>query len=339
MFRQPALPYAAALLSLALAVPATLVAAQSDLKTTRDNLKQLWDSLESVQFRCEEFNADKVGRPERTKGFTRYDLILGSGGRRSVTVTAVRPEGEKVVMNFREDGRRKVGIDLLPGKSDVVDKVYVSNQRDTHNDYESVMCPPLWIITPGGKPLYSHLDAGGILDFRSGGGYPVLTFNHKGKNVRCELDPRHDWLPRRVVIEGFSDLVVSSFAFENGRYFPERGIQTYTFKQKDNVSAFVVDGLRINRPVSESNFKAPPLSEGTLIVDKNADKAVIKGGLEARARLTGEEYVTVRSTQDATGSIEASTDPERFPWGRVLVVLFALSLLVIGVITLRKSRS
>jgi hypothetical protein len=84
-------------------------AAPLDRETVRKTLKQAWDSLETVQFRDEEFGLDASGAPDRSNGFTRIDFALGSGGRRSVVITAVRPTGEESVFDLHEDGRRSLG--------------------------------------------------------------------------------------------------------------------------------------------------------------------------------------------------------------------------------------
>jgi hypothetical protein len=134
---------------LGLAMPqAPVFGQQMDRKTVRDALKQLWESLDTVEFRCDEFNLDRDGRPRRDDGFTRYYIAIGSNGQRAVTVTAVRPEGERIALNFREDGRRSVGVDVLPGKPAAVDKVCISNQQNTREDYRGPMCQPLWIMYP-----------------------------------------------------------------------------------------------------------------------------------------------------------------------------------------------
>lgn len=84
-------------------------AALPDRDEMRNTLKQAWDSLETVQFRDEEYDLDANGAPDRSNGFTRIDFALGSGGRRSVVITAVRPTGEESVFDLHEDGRRSLG--------------------------------------------------------------------------------------------------------------------------------------------------------------------------------------------------------------------------------------
>lgn len=94
-----------AVLSVAvLGPPATTAkAALLDRDEVWNTLKQVRDSLETVQFRGEEYDLDANGAPDRSHGFTRIDFALGSGGRRSVVITAVRPTGEESVFDLHEE--------------------------------------------------------------------------------------------------------------------------------------------------------------------------------------------------------------------------------------------
>jgi len=135
--RELGLPILAApLLALAFAAgPSAIVAAPPARQELRDTLKQMWDSLDSVSFRCEEQTIDGSGRPRVDLGLSRYEITFASQGRRSFLLTAVRPRGEEVIENWRADGRRTYAVVPKVGVPGAMDRAVISNQQDPPDHY------------------------------------------------------------------------------------------------------------------------------------------------------------------------------------------------------------
>ena len=293
-----------------------------DRKALRDTLKQLWDSLESVAYREEDHNLDDKGKLNDDLGYTRYDVVLASGGRRAITVTAVRPKGEEIIGRNREDGRLSYGFTPSPGGGDRVDRLVISNQENTAESWSGTMWMSMWILTPGGKPVYAYLDSGAKVAASSDPEHPdrvTLTANFRGNEFQCELDPDHDWLPVKIAIAGgFTVIEVEEFTRDHGRWFPLSGVNATTVDGKTTRTAFRVDQPRINRPLADDTFARPTPIPGAFVNDKTINKGEIVGGLSALKKLQEEDAARASKVAVTTRIATASRDPEPSPWPWIL---------------------
>ncbi len=309
----------------------------------RETLKLLWDSLDSVSVRCDEWDLDESGQRDALQGFSRFDLLFASGGRRTFRLSTVRPEGDKTSESWseswREDGRRTIGIIYDPGSQHKIKQVVIRNQVNTADNYQGVMCNLLWLLMPGGTPLYTRIDEGVTIGPVSGeapkGLVPVIYPGQWGRPVRCELDPAHDWLPARIVMEGGDmDLQVDEFRLVDGRWFPVSGHNRSQFQGKSKTSAFAVDQVAINRPVPLSAFDLPELPAGILLIDKTRNQARVVGG----ASVKPSPAVATRipdSRRSADPPVQASVELERTPWRGIIFGIAVLALAAAGFFALR----
>ncbi len=331
----------AALILLAV-MPAIAGAAPLDRKALRDTLKQMWDSLESVAYRCEEQTLDDKGKRRDDLGYSRWDIVLASGGRRARTLTAVRPGGEEIMDRWREDGRRQYGFTPSPGANGKVDRLGISNQENTAENYTGPMCLPMWILTPGGKPLYSYLDGDAKVTPTADSAHPdriTLTVGSAESGFRCELDPDHDWLPAMITIgEDFKIIVVEEFTRDQGRWFPHFGVEATTVLGKTTRVAFRVDELGINRPLPADTFAMPTPIPGAFVIDKTAHKSQFVGGLAAKKKLEKEN--ADRATKTTAPRLNsASREPASSPWPWILGGVAAVVLMSAGALARRGRKS
>jgi len=306
------------MISMAAAPPAT-IAAPPTRDQLRATLKQLWDSIETLEFRTEEYNAGKDGVPDPSRGYSRFEFAMGSGARRALKSLAIRPDGEQLMEDVREDGKKQYGIQWAPDGSGVINQLSIRNQADTSENYSGGMSHPMYLLMPFGKPLHVHIDEGAAVEpFKDPDGKEriAVVFKARGNDVRNELDESHDWLPRRQLIAGVSDMVVTRFERADGRWFPVEG--KVTDMQPERYLVFKVSNLRLNGPLPKTTFDPTSLkTKGTLVVDSTKRGARVVGGMEARKRFE-EEHLP--RPKPSSGPLTASPDPDEFPWRTVILV-------------------
>jgi len=187
---------------------------------------------------------------------------------------------------------------------------------------------------PGGKPLYTYLDEGAKLEPDLAEGRrdgAVVVFNHNKLEVRCKLDPDHDWLPRQITMSsGAMDLIVERFGRDSGRWFPLSGTNALFPKAGGRKSIFKIDHLALNRPLPDSLFAMPPLTPGVIVSDETTHKGEIVGGLEARKALDAR---VPRTTSKAP--LTAAREPESLPWSWGIAGVAALILILVGFLVRR----
>ena len=90
----------------------------------------------------------------------------------------------------------------MPAK---VTNVTIRDQTNTRDSYHDEMGTVLWLITPfaskafEAKPLFLHLDQGAKLEIdRDAEGKPRVALLLEYGPQRYELDPDHEFLPKRV---------------------------------------------------------------------------------------------------------------------------------------------
>jgi peroxiredoxin len=105
------------------------------------------------------------------------------------------------------------------------------------------------------RPYFVLIDRGNPIEIsRDHAGKPqaVLTIDCSGSVFRIELDPDHDWLPRKVA----EVATVTKFAQNHGVWFPVEGISD----DPGRTNTFQVVDLKINRPIrgGRDRFALPP---------------------------------------------------------------------------------
>lgn len=319
--------------------------APADREKIRAQLKLLWDSWETIEFGCENYELDADGRSDRREGFIRYDFVLGSAGRRVQIETAVRPEGEERMSESHDDGRRVYCISYFPRHPSVIDRVDIVSSKSAPDTFSGVLVGPLWAFMPERRPLYVHLDAGAKLESAHGADGKELFRLHiqpqRGPTVHCELDPDHDWLARRVEVPRDSTVVtVTRFRRENGRWFPAEVTESNVRDGERQRTGYTVTDLRINRPVPISTFGPPQLPAGVMIVDHTQSAAGIasyQGGKAAREQLERKYAQDPRESVIPRRPIVASPTPSLLPISAMVAIA---SLAIIGLaVWLRRRHS
>ncbi len=321
--------------SLACLPPASAPQDRDELRAT---LKATWDSLEGIEFLAEEYDLDSAGKPIKEKGFTKVEYAFGPAGRRKFVLIASRPEGDEILDHMRQDGRRIYASKFLPGQPGRLDQLVIRNQEDRHDEYTGPMTQPLWLFTPGGRPLYALLDESaevrdGIDE--QGRKVTIVEATHKGTKLHCELDPEHDYLPLLVRLEDFMEVHATEFGQDDGRWFPVAGRTHYLIDRNPKETGFRVDGLKINQPLDPANFDPRPLPPGVSVSDHTTGKGSVVGGLEARRKLKPAESLPA-PPPGAPAPIVASSEPDQFPWSYVILLAAASVLIGTGVVLYRR---
>jgi RNA polymerase sigma factor (sigma-70 family) len=247
-----------------------------DRATVRNALKAWWVGIETLEFRDLSCDLDKGGRPVQGGRHPFVGVVLGRGDRRAVMHGTIEPDGRvRVAQEKRDNGRTQFYLMSNAKTPDKITNATVKDQTNIRDSYHDEMGTVLWMLTPwtikrfDARPLYLHLDAGAKLEVGRGpDGKPSVMMILEYGSQRYELDPDHDFLPKRVT-GSLYDTSVTKFAKDNGRWFPVEGLVTHKARPtpKESAGAFVVTGLRINRPIPDSRFEMPPGMDDVQVLD------------------------------------------------------------------------
>jgi hypothetical protein len=295
----------------------------TDLDEVRRELDAGWQSLQTIEFECREYLLDEANRPRKGLSELDFHFAYQAGGRWAYATWQVDLEGNRRPLeDTRQDGRKQYQVFARKGHPDVIDFAQISTQTSTADTYDGGMQVALWLWIPGGKPPIAHLRSGGRLEIErtlDGRETVVLVSSHKGHPLRCELDPEHEWLPRRVLLGDFAEYVATDFRRDNGRWFPSEGFGiTRLGPSRAQRDGFRVTSLAINRGIFPSTFQMPRLAPGVIVQDA-AGKGEIVGGQAARETLE-REYPSAPAAQAAPGDTGSVGGP---PDARVAIWLLA----------------
>jgi hypothetical protein len=304
-----------------------------DPEAIREHLKLLWDSLETISFTVEEYPKDAVdGEGGIIRTFT-----FASGNRRYLKAIGIGEDGRRIPMEeIRTDGRTTYTLVPPNEFSGPAWNVIIENQSIEHDELQRYISRALWLFAPGGKPLHSYLDDGGTLRAARapGSGDPrvILSGELRGMPLTCELDPRRDYLPARVVLDGrhgSHEYRPTSHARDHGRWFPAEGVvRTERTNGRTEEWLFKVSGLQINRPVdAKGRFGPPDIPPGALVTDRVKGNSYVEGGGPPPAA------TSLPRVDDAGARITAPRTASTFPWK--FVSWGAASIAFAGAIALR----
>jgi len=239
----------------------------------RNALKTWWDDIETMEFREVESTIGSDGRPVQSGRRAIVEFALGRGNRRAVSHGSLEPDGRlRVTQEKRDDGRTQIHLITSAKTSDRISDVSITRQTNTRDAYydQDGMGTVLWLLTPwtsglgsAAQPLYQHLEnpntSTSFTVGRDGNGKASVTLRLAYEGQRYELDPDHDYLPRRVT-GSLHDVTVTRFAKVNGRWFPVEGLVTRHARGSIGIKqvAFDVTDLRINRAIPDTRFEMPP---------------------------------------------------------------------------------
>ncbi|MEW4568391.1 hypothetical protein AB1L88_11040 [Tautonia sp. JC769] len=248
-----------------------------DLDAIRAAIERAWSSVQTLHFRSEELCWDSAGQFSLHKTI---DYTLGVGDQRIFKEDSLQvSRGSNSHRIQIEDGTTYYGIALKTQDPRSISQVKIEDQESTRGNHPGFPgCAALWLWTPGGRPLHEYLQSGGRLEVvRTPDGSEQIILIAEGKfgqPIRCELDPEHDYLPRRI---NYADIEWQATAFrcDGGRWFPARGKMIDFRAGKDRLVAeinFVVTELQINQPIAEDIFDLPELPDDVLIKDERGRK-------------------------------------------------------------------
>jgi hypothetical protein len=259
---------------------------KEEIKVT---LEHLWKSLDSTHFISEEYNVSADGQPDTSKGFTRYDVVVASGGKRKFKSVAVWPDREEIGQEFWEDGKNHFQFTRLKKHSDIIDNIVITPQASTDENYVGSMCLTMWILTPGGHPLYLLVNEGSLKQNpgqQEEGLYDVEA-EHRGTKLTCTLDSKHDWLPSKITLANAMEIVIDEFKQANGRWYPAAGTQIRLRDKR--AQKFINSTFEFNRHDKEFN-PIPRLPKGAVAVNAITGAGQFVGGKTAREEFT-KKYV------------------------------------------------
>lgn len=302
--------------------------------------KSWWESISTLEFRCDEYPLGETTRLGSGATCLRFHFAQAMEGRRALEVTKIAPDGSVPVERRIDAG--KVSYTLVPfsGHPDSVSSMLIENQRSMHDNYQGVMFSVLWVIMPGGIPIARQIERGGELTAHQTNRGPeiILVFKGESANFACTLDPLHDWLPASVDVNSKPPVFwrVTRFTKESGHWFPQEGRFT-GIKPGGAIEerGFQVHDLRINRGIPTSRFARPTLAEGTYIRDQTATKGTRVHS--ANQRLSRAELFRLReryALQFARPEIRPKENGDKSPLTAARDEPKSLAPLVVGVFSL-----
>lgn len=322
-------------------------AAAPDRAVVRQALEQMWESLATLEFQEEGLACDSRYRPDRSRGSSRRTYAFGPGGRRASQTWTVEADGqtEWLGSDMRRDGKNRYLISHSRDDPDVIERVMVVSDYETHEDSPTVPVHTMNYLTPFGKPLHRYLDDPAttleVARDDEGRELVALVTEVRGLPVRIELDPGRDWLAHRYTMGDAFESHVLRFEQENGRWFPVESVTSKTGREGSNYSKYIVTGLKINHPIPEERFRPPPLPDGVVVLDGTGTRkeARVVGGAQALRKRHEEPRPTSDGSppQPASSIPLASVDPERFPWSLALGAAGLIALVTALTVRLRRS--
>ena len=309
-------------------------AAEIDRAAIYSTQKAYWDSITTLEVVGEEFPLDTTLHRRQGQEITHHEfrILYGSNGRLSFRRVQKSGRGETTGLHqFRRDGRTFLGIMAYLKDPDAIDELVIRNQVDKPGHHDGEMCLILWGWMPGGKTIPVWLDEGGTLSpgrDQTGQEIAIVTSELRKRPIRIELDPDHDWLPRRIELVGDSTFEIKEFARDRGHWFPSEITQVIDGSAVQSGSGlrsgYKLTSLSVNRGVAEGSFGMPRLLDGSLVRDERNWSGYIQGGTKARDRLLKDrgERSASKSTPGAVGlapQVVVAVEPGRFPWEMALV--------------------
>ncbi len=269
-----------------LGFPVSVQADRPDRRVVRDRLKLLWDSLASIEIRCEEYVADARGERDLSRSHRANHFCHKKENLWFCDLQVVSPAGIRTPIDqIRQDGLKRYQVLMFKDFPDEISAINISKQVSTPLDYADPKFSALWLFLPGGKPPYLYLDQGAKMTDAKGHGPSCVAIDavHQNHRLLLILDGDHDWLPRRVEsthVDGVHVHEVTRFTRDNGRWFPAEGYFTHPMAKGPVRLDFVVTQIRINRDLDQSLFRLPVLPPGVRIFDINKQFS-FQGGEQA----------------------------------------------------------
>src|SRR5262249_28285499 len=150
------------------------------------------------------------------------EVALGRGDRRAVMHGSLEPDGHvRVAQEKRDNGQTQFYLTSNAKTPEKITDVRITKQSNTRDAYRDEVGTALWLLPPGtsglggaAQPLYQHLEntdtATKVEIGRDANGKPTVTLTLAYEGQRYELDPDHDYLPRRVTGH-LQDITVTRF--------------------------------------------------------------------------------------------------------------------------------
>ena len=333
-----------AALALLLVGRSRAAAERPDREEIRASVRAWWDSIDTLEVTFEEYVVDEEGEFDLGMAKQRYEMTFAGRDRYIIDQTQVGPDGtEYPARVVRQDHQRHYHITPFSGHPGSISRVIIKPAQGSRDDIAvEGLNTFLWSLMPGGMPVHAYLDDA-VLDTEVRDGVTLVSVetHWEGKDLRLFLDPKHDLLARRVVLEverplGPMTWEVVEFGRKAGRWLPMRGISygKRPINGGKNTGmdrrGFIVKRFEINQPVPDTAFSLPAIPDGALVYDEINGTRTIKGGSPAAREQLLSRYpprpdpVTAKRLREARAEkrrevnagdpIVASTDPPRDPW-------------------------
>jgi hypothetical protein len=322
-------------------------AAELDRARLIAELRNLWDSQDSLQFECETHKLLANGQPDPSSGSARYECAFSQTSKSMRTYSRKNATAKWVLeSDVKQDGQKRYNIDHLKNAANTINAVAISNQGGTKAEDSFPLNVVLWLVTPDNKPMYQLLGSSNNVSFvKSDKGIIEAKFScplSRNRQLKCELDSSHDWLPGQVqLLAGATEVSWDRIRFErdNGRWYPKEGIQTIKREGKEVRWEFRVGRMDINRETPQSTFKPPKqLASGVAVLDQTSKvKMTYVGGIEARKKFESVHGLTPSPSK--TGNpIVATRTLRRIPWQFYLLTISATAVSAAIIIRARSKK-
>ncbi len=135
-------------------------AATPDRQILRDRLKLLWDSLGSIEIRCEEYVPEAEANPNWTGHHSENHFCHKKENFWFCDMRTVLKNGAQVqIYQIRQDGLRRQQVSPFDAFPDEISHVDINNQVSTPDNYDEAKFSALWLLLPGGRPAHVYLEA------------------------------------------------------------------------------------------------------------------------------------------------------------------------------------
>ncbi len=303
----------------------------TDRGELRRILQDQWDSLATLEFTSED--AVKKNNGETLNPIiTKYSYKNPS--KRFISTAIVTKQGESTKTEFFEDGQSSHSVVSKGGKPL---GAQVRDQQNTSNSYGGGLCGALWAFTPGGQPCFTLIEPDTVIqEIEDDDGEILVRVEGRlrGQPIVLELDPKHDYLPKKLRTGDPTALTleVQRFEQDNGRWFPVEGVFGHEGVDGDT-RTFRATSLRINRPIDPSAFGPPTLPDGIALIDHRTGETRVIGS----AKPDAEERGSAQAKRPDEG-MRADGPRNLVGWAALVIVLSVGFLATAVVLRLRRGR-
>ena len=306
----------------------------TDRQAFREELKRLWTSVQSIEFECDEFALTDQGEPINKMNFVRNEFFHQKESMWAGNIRIFKNgQLDHSVNDVRSNGQSRFQLQAFRRFPAEISDLDIKNQVSTPDGYEDFMFSALWLYLPGGRPIYTYLDANARLESAPEYGPSCVRVeaSYRDYPLRLILDGEREWLPRRVELAvpgdpSFHETI--QFSREHDRWFPAHGRYSGHTPSGTVIKSFRVSRFAINRPIAPQRFQPPPIPDGVRISNDVTGRVEFRGGRDAYLRRFTKYATPLNQGLVPAQPIVALESAPPSPWMGYLIATSSSSLLI-----------